>query len=500
MSIKNGIPPQVSLYTSKMLFDQNDDRNKKRMAQMLKRKKIILHNKKETTNDKTSPSTQDTFQNISSFLSQFKNELTKHSNKNKDSKKISHSSFYSENLEPELSSINVNIEKFSPFLSEELSPKFNESTKEINISNISDLTNENHKSPEKKINSDKILNKKFKNDTNKNLNNEFALTYLSSHLNSFISLKNKLVTKAKYENNFFTTSYSLALFNDELKKSSPKKSPIPEIILEEPESPTPKRTPSKNIFSFLNNVKATNTVGQIRNITLKQEDYSHIKCLTNINDNKGSSELLINNSKFKIPKNKLVLELKKKLVFNNKNFNNSTILNKKNAKNSKNKAINNNKVITKKKTMNNNKQNTEKFQRINKFMKINKKVYKNNLDKKNSLLNNSNKEKRYKNNITKKEISFNLTNNPITKETKNRNKISRSKSQRKISINNQHENLKHQSKCFSNLTNDSKIFEKNYKPMQKKFNSKNKFNDQEEYENNLINKNQQSMNAGKLID
>ena len=36
--------------------------------------------------------------------------------------------------------------------------------------------------------------------------------------------------------------------------------------------------------------------------------------------------------------------------------------------------------------------------------------------------------------------------------------------------------------------------------MQKKFNSKNKFNDQEEYENNLINKNQQSMNAGKLID
>ena len=192
-------------------------------------------------------------------------------------------------------------------------------------------------------------------------------------------------------------------------------------------SPTPKRTPSKNIFSFLNNVKATNTVGKIRNITLKQEDYSHIKCLTNINDNKGSSELLINNSKFKIPKNKLVLELKKKLVFNNKNFNNSTILNKKNAKNSKNKVINNNKVITKKKTMNNNKQNTEKFQRINKFMKINKKVYKNNLDKKNSLLNNSNKEKRYKNNITKKEISFNLTNNPITKETKNRNKISRSK-------------------------------------------------------------------------
>ena len=163
MSIKNEIPPQVSLYSSKMLFDQNDDRNKKRMAQMLKRKKKILLNQKEITNDKTSPSTQDTLQNINSFLSQFKNELNKNLNKNKNSNKIFRSSFLSKNKDSDFSSVNSDFEKFHPFLSEELSPTFNESAKEINISNISDLTSEKYMSPEKKKNRSKLDQKNKKN-------------------------------------------------------------------------------------------------------------------------------------------------------------------------------------------------------------------------------------------------------------------------------------------------------------------------------------------------
>ena len=465
MSKKNEIPPQVSIYTNKMLFDQNDDRNKKRMAQMLKRKKIIFQNKKEATYDKTCPSTQDTCQNINSFLSQFKNELTK--NPNKNSKKLYHSSFQSKNSVLEFSSINVNFENFYPFFSQELSPKFNESTKEINISNISDLTNENYKSPEK-IKSDKNFISKIKEKDNSiNVNNKFALTYLSSHLNSFISLKNKLTAKAKYENNFFTTSYSLALFNDEIKKTSPKKSSIQEIILEEPESPSPNHTPSKNIFSLLNYVKPINTAGKIRSILLKPESYSHIKCLTNIN-NSGNSESLINNSKLKIPKNKLVLELKKKLIFKNKKYNNSTILNKKNIDYNKSKVINNNKVINKNKTT----KGIEKYARLNKFMKTQKRVYKNNLVKKHSLLINNSKEDTHKSNSTKKEVSFNIMNNLITKETKNKNQVPRSKSQNKISKLNKHENLTHKSKCYSNLSNNSNIFEKNYNKTNKSYSQK----------------------------
>ena len=479
MSIKNEIPPQVSLYSSKMLFDQNDDRNKKRMAQMLKRKKKILQNQKEITNDKTSPSTQDTLQNINSFLSQFKNELN--NNLNKNSNKIFRSSFFSKNIDSEFSSVNSNFEKFHPFLSEELSPTFNESAKEINISNISDLTSEKYMSPEKK----KIeanLTKKIKK-INNNINNEFALTYLSSHLNSFISLKNKLVTKAKYENNCFTTSYSLALFNDEKKKTSVNKSTIQDIILEEPESPTPKQT-SSNIFSLLDYVKTTNTSGQIRSIILKPENHSHIKCLTNINDNRGNYGSLINNSKLKIPKNKLVLELKKKFAFNKKNNNSTIIENKKNIMNNTTKVINNSKVINNKKTKDNNKYNIKKYSRINKLTKTHKKIYKNSLVEKNNTSIN-NKYNFIKNNKikTNKEVSFNETNNLVKKRIKSKNKniVSRSKSQNKISMKNESENLTHQSKCFSNLSNNSNIneinFDKNNNSYSQKVNNYQRNND-----------------------
>ena len=67
MSKKNSVHPLVNIYSSKLLFDKLEDRNQKRIAQIMKRKKALLSknkNRNNITKDKSSeemitPSTQE---------------------------------------------------------------------------------------------------------------------------------------------------------------------------------------------------------------------------------------------------------------------------------------------------------------------------------------------------------------------------------------------------------------------------------------------------------
>ena len=67
MCTKNTVLPQANIYSSKVLFDKLDDRNQKRIAQIVKRKNALFSKNKiynTITKDKSSekmitPSTQE---------------------------------------------------------------------------------------------------------------------------------------------------------------------------------------------------------------------------------------------------------------------------------------------------------------------------------------------------------------------------------------------------------------------------------------------------------
>ena len=247
--MKRNLFPQVTIYSSKLLFDNNEDRMKKRTAQMLRRKNVFSHNKNfkiEKTNESSSeqiitPSTQDyTIQ----------------------------------------SNLKINFDENND-INEISDTEFND--KEINLSDISDLHDSNNKLSEDK-NSYAYKNK-------------FALEYLSSHLDSFISLKNKLKSKINYENNNFTESYSLALFNSQICESPRNKYEVDEIIPEEKESCTPKRISIKNSNKkIIKNKKILHLNNFMKNLGVKNsEDNSHI--LSNYKRKNTSKVKLIKKSK-----------------------------------------------------------------------------------------------------------------------------------------------------------------------------------------------------------
>ena len=83
MCIKNSVLPQANIYSSKILFDKFEDRNQKRIAQIIKRKNILLSKKKnlnKLTKDISSeqmitPSTQE----ISTTTNNTNNNILDHS-------------------------------------------------------------------------------------------------------------------------------------------------------------------------------------------------------------------------------------------------------------------------------------------------------------------------------------------------------------------------------------------------------------------------------------
>ena len=184
----------------KFLYENNDDRNIKRISQFYKRKKAlspdinlikngennIIKNKGKIKKNRNSVEIINIFNFI---INKYDEDINtnKKETKNKDIK---------ENLKTnESKSLYIDLNKDIDVIK-------NGSNKKI-ICDTSQLEEEN---------GDIILND-FINVQNKDSfnKNEFALKYLSSPIKSFVKLGNNLKTKARIKNNEFTESYILAL-------------------------------------------------------------------------------------------------------------------------------------------------------------------------------------------------------------------------------------------------------------------------------------------------
>lgn len=386
MYIKNSIFPQANIYSSKTLFDNLENRNQKRIAQIMKRKRLLTSKNKNTNlnttiKDKSSEqmitqSTQEASTNgnnniynlpksdirqdnyynkilciskpktIERFLSSFKNN----DNKITDSIYISH---------------NFNINNDNLAEKEVNISNLNENDNYLEVYNINEKDKDKPKSQNKRMNLDDKLTNKYNLKINKNENinqrkticqgNKYAIEFLSSSLDSFVEFKNKLVTKAKYDKNYFTLSYSQALFSDysnlENKKFGDDKVndyEVNEIIKEENESCSP-----NDKFSLKQSIKMNlpknNNRKSTRKCNNKMPNKSFNKTVENkymglkknlikgYNFNKNS---LINNSKLKIPKCKLSLEIEsKRKTYQNKEYQSLLDAGNNKQKNIKNKIL-----------------------------------------------------------------------------------------------------------------------------------------------------------------
>ncbi len=226
--------PQANIYSSKILFDQMEDRNKKRMNQILRRKKALSTKNKTVKYDEEksniSPKREKEESNIN-ILNQFSQSISNINPINED---------YPKNkveLKNSINDINNNSTNYNSSILNKYSQE-----KEVNVSNIEgdntelfisnqNLTqNINNKNSTPNIfknnksiinidiiNCDESFNEENKDNSNYFDSNEFAIKYLSSSSDSFIKLDNHLVAKAKFQNNCFTDSYSQALemnYND----------------------------------------------------------------------------------------------------------------------------------------------------------------------------------------------------------------------------------------------------------------------------------------------
>lgn len=330
MCIKNNVLPQTNIYSSMILFDKLEDRNQKRIAQMIKRKNALLSKNKNkylnsNTKEKSSeqmitPSTQEiSSTNLTNNISEsnFKEENTYIKIINQEKPKtmeryLSSSIGKNRNNDTAKISDNFNIQDDDVF-----------SEKEVNISNLNDNGNlaGNLYEKENLNNNDKIIilndkninknnsinknNKDFGNINNKFINNninqrnKYAIEFLSSSSDSFVEFKNKLVTKAKYNKNYFTLSYSQALFLDynnlnkkKLEKEKKYNYDVNDIIKEENDSYSPKTNNNKN------NLNNRLHIGHITNIinTKKKIFKNAIK----INNNKMQNKSFCKTVEFNI--------------------------------------------------------------------------------------------------------------------------------------------------------------------------------------------------------
>ena len=348
MLIKYGVLPQANIYSSKLLFDKLEDRKQKRMVQIVKRKNALMSkNKNKNLNSITksseqmiTPSTQDISNNYNNFSNISKLNLKEG---NYNNKKIS--------IERFLSSFKSQKEKRKPTY---ISNNFNIgnediSEKEVNISNLNDNDNILDNLTEKeKIKNGNILKDKNNNKNNISRNNEnekkqkeknnvcqrnkYAIEFLSSNLNSFVEFKNKLTTKVKHNKNYFTSSYSQALFldyNNITNKIQGKQKnfdyEVNETIKEESESFSPNSSNKLYMRKTINfgNIKKKVIDKSIKTHTTKIANKSLNKFRDSYNVNNKKNNIfkfnktgLINNYKLKISKNILSVEMKNKRKIN----------------------------------------------------------------------------------------------------------------------------------------------------------------------------------------
>ena len=321
--------PKPNIYSNKLLFENGDNRNKKRMAQMLRRKTALSakHGSKGNGKDMVSKS---------SPLVQKENKTDNSSKNIINQKKVITNNDINNNLELE-NGINPRAKLESDFINDlknnvicesnivnlDCSPIISNNTffNENNYYNNSSTNNSNNNSiinrdsQEKEVNisnldndsfDDIIINKEVNNQDDGCINinnenekmlskslynydqdddhilireerkikeeNEYALKYLTSSSDSFVQLDNHLVAKAKAQGGEMTESYIQALFPDLImdpnKPLKTKNYEVTEIIKEEREFESP--LGKINFYSKMNN-KSNKHIFD-RNLTLNNEN------------------------------------------------------------------------------------------------------------------------------------------------------------------------------------------------------------------------------------
>ena len=269
MSFRQESLPQANIYSSKILFEQTENRNQKRINQILKRKKALSTRNKTIKFDEeksdVSPKNEKEEIDINS-ITKFNESIYCYNFNNEDKQK---NLLEKKNI---INDINNNSTNHNSSILNKDSQE-----KEVNVSNLDDDTSEilmpnkienninksNDKNNKSIINIDIIDYDESFNLENKENNylgsNEFAIKYLCSSLDSFVKLDNHLVAKAKFQNNCFTDSYSQALElnyeDNNMKSLFHKNYLVTDIIKEEKEGETPlkiikkkEKIKYKNIF------------------------------------------------------------------------------------------------------------------------------------------------------------------------------------------------------------------------------------------------------------
>ena len=275
MMVRKESIPKVNLYSSKILFEQVDTRNKKRMAQMLKRKTALsAKDKSSRAENKDSPPKNSTNLpktdkkddellfinivrekeiNIENIINDCNNnqsidiktefETDKENNREKDKDKdiISVNNNNNNinnviNLDCSSAVSNIVNENNNYYNNSSTNNSNNNSLmykdsqeKEINISNLDndsfdDIIINKSNIQEEEDNDHKIMSNNlfdYDKDDDNLINkdehklreeNEFALKYLTSSSDSFVQLDNNLVARAKAQGGDITDSYFQALF------------------------------------------------------------------------------------------------------------------------------------------------------------------------------------------------------------------------------------------------------------------------------------------------
>ena len=246
--------------SSNCIFENSDERNKKRFSQFSKRKNALSLDKNITQKNKNkfkfSKKAQNETKNSIDIINVFNLIINKYNNEPKENPKMINNSINKDN--------DNNL-----------------------IKNIINLDEEND-----------LLFEYDNNITNKN---EFALRYLTSKNNnkSFIKLGNNLTTRVKMQNNDFTDSYILALGLNESnnKKDKYKFYQNFEAIKEEKEKEndininTTKFKKAKFLSKFNTNNNKIKNVKKIKlNLSLEKNQQKNCR-----NNSLKKSLLLINN-------------------------------------------------------------------------------------------------------------------------------------------------------------------------------------------------------------
>ncbi len=320
-----------NLLSTKLIFDKNTDRKKRRIEQIQKRQKYLnetdsLKAEKSTFNSTQTPTKIDELNfTLQSFLK-----------KNQD---------LNNNSNIENNYINNNLLSLNLFYEKEIENEeqfFEE--KEVNISNINCNINE--------LNNEESI--KFNNLINDISSSEYAKKFCSSKLKSFIQLNNNLIAKNKIKNN--SPSYLLALFPEILKNKNFISSnyTVNEIIKEENEIENLTKENNEKSIKLINKTLNTENKDFEKKIFHKKSKSGNciqkllnnkIEYLLNFNKNnqvKNNNILnhVLNNFKTISPYYTKLYFSPLKNQYSNKTFRKKPISNYKNTNNKINKSIN----------------------------------------------------------------------------------------------------------------------------------------------------------------